>query len=374
MVQKLLLLSIFFIALFPFLAVAEENDCVYYFYGDGCKDCPQVDAFLSRLQIRYPQLQLQKLEVYFHKQNLERLQEFYTAYDIPERIQKVPTIIMPGSYFIGAESIQSLLEQRILDNTDIGCSLVQQEAVGVVGKGSPINVLETLTFARVTGSALKNTFSAGGLTLLILLLLYTTALYDIEEWLKKSFLFLGAVFLVYLLFSFGKFGWFTLPARNYFFLKVLGLVAIFLSLGIIKDFVGTLKALFNRIKDKAAVKKTLQALLSYPGVFIMGIISGLFTLAFSSETLLTLRGLFKVDIGRVVVVPLEIYYLIIFLLPLIALLLIVFFIRKQLNEFSEKKAPHDQPKIDLWKKHSFKVMNFITGIALLILGIAVLFI
>ena len=45
--------------------------------------------------------------------------------------------------------------------------------------------------------------------------------------------------------------------------------------------------------------------------------------------------------------------------PIVALLLVLFFIRKKLNEFSEKKAPKDQPRIDMWKQHTFKVTNFI---------------
>lgn len=350
-----------------------ENDCIYYFYGRGCEECSPVTDFVAQLQQRYPALDVHRFEVYYSGDNLVSLQQYYAAYRVPEEEQKVPVVFMPGSYFIGANSITSLLEGRIQDNTDANCPTLQSGAIGIIGEGAPKNVLETLTFAKVTGAALRNTFSLPALALFLLVVLYGASIPFQEHWLKKGFLLLASIYAAYLLFGVGLFSWLLGSSLAKVVLKILGLAGIFLSLVIIKDFIGTLRLLLHTLPEKPFCKKTAAVLLSYPGIFMLGFAVSLFTFRSATDVLLMLRGLFAGGVSRVVVFPLTLYYLLVFVLPLLVLVIGLYFIRLRMEQYAERKIPRDDRKTDAWKRHVRKLVNFGLGITALVLGIVLLF-
>lgn len=41
----------------------------YFFYGDGCSHCDNIKPFISEIQSRYPDLDLEQLEVYHNATN-----------------------------------------------------------------------------------------------------------------------------------------------------------------------------------------------------------------------------------------------------------------------------------------------------------------
>ena len=83
------ILSVFILLSF---VAAEENDCIYYFYGEGCEECKIVDDHLTKLEEKYPALQLERYEVYFHKDNSRLLKRYFVSY-----IGYVRNIVFKGS-------------------------------------------------------------------------------------------------------------------------------------------------------------------------------------------------------------------------------------------------------------------------------------
>src|SRR3989344_5271496 len=68
---------------FP-VAIAEEQQlgCVYYFYGKDCEDCIEAGASLLALEAKYPNLKIEKFEVYRNHDNyhdFDRLQTFQSS-------------------------------------------------------------------------------------------------------------------------------------------------------------------------------------------------------------------------------------------------------------------------------------------------------
>jgi len=353
---------------------AEEKDCLYYFYGENCAGCAPVDSHLNSLQTQYPDLQIQKFEVYFNPDNLNTLQDYFSAYKIAEEDQVLPAVFMAGSYFVGIQPIVDLLEPRIEDNTGEACpALADKEVVGLVGAGAPQNVLKTLTFSRVTGSAFANSFSISAFAILAVLFLLLITLKDRDEMMKKGFVFIAGVYAAYILFGGGLFSWFARTPASALVLKVLGLLVIIIALTQVKDFLDTLKPLLRKIHSQRWLQKMMDILLSSPGIFVLGFIVALFTLHLANDTLVMMRTLFMLDIGKVTVFPLLLYHLFLIILRPAFFVLLVYFIRQKLYLQAEKKAPHDPLNIQKWYWHYIKVFNFILAVMVILFGIGLLF-
>ena len=354
-------------------APESEHDCLYYFYGEGCEDCVNTNTYLNQLQKKYPELQVQRFEVYYNVTHFTQLEEYLTAYGVSEDARGVPAVFASETYFIGKGPITSLLEPRIKDNTDASCpSLEKNEVVGVVGKRSPYNVLQTLTFSTVTGAGLRNFFSLVGIALFVILLVIASGFPERSELRRKSLVFLGGIFLAYFLAGLGLFNWFFTPLKTNIFLKIIGLLSIVFFFILIKDFSLPLKKSLQRYTDKQWVSQLNQVVLSYPGVFLLGVLVSLFTLGQTTEMLKVLRDLFAVNIGQTVIVPVLLYYALVLVLPLIIFILLLHFILHKFQQYAEKRAPQDTHHAELWNRHLFKVLHFIFGVVILILGIVLL--
>src|SRR3989338_10052025 len=100
-VQKKKLLVVFFLVLSVISVIlasslvaaepsANSMGCVHYFYGQGCLGCDPGNQFIDQLAAKYPDLQIEKYEIYFLPENTEKLKEYFTAYSIPEASQGLP--------------------------------------------------------------------------------------------------------------------------------------------------------------------------------------------------------------------------------------------------------------------------------------------
>ncbi len=347
----------------------ENADCIYYFYGEGCPDCQEVDAFLRMLGVRRPEIQLERFEIYYNSENLHLLKEYFDTYNVPEAQRDIPVVFMRGSYFIGEQSVKSLLEDRLADNDDPGCpSAEDRNVIGIVGRGSPANVLETLKFIPVTSSALFQGITTGAL-LILALLLFSTAIMDREELLRKGLLFAAGAYAAYFFFGVGIFGWFGRSSLSLLIFKILVLASIVFSLALLQDFIASLHAMFRTIPHRWW--KTIQEkTMTLPVVLLLGFVIGLFTLPLAGGTLIAMRSVFAGGIARSAVFPLLLYYLIIMVLPLLLALGILALLRTHLEA---KAATHDH-KAEIWKRHYHKVLRFVIGIVVFIGGVILLFI
>ena len=351
---------------------AAEDACVSYFYGKDCEGCPESDRFLEDLQQKYSSLQIQDYEVYYDPSNLNLLQQYFQAYAVPEAGRSVPVVFSSNSYFIGSNAITNLLEEHIVQDAEATCPSPEAKVVvGLVGEGAPPNVLHTLTFSAVSGGALGHIFSTAMLPLLIVLLLFILTSPDQEQIFKKGLIFLLGVAVTFFLFTFGFFSWFLLPTPGWLFTRVLGVVAILLALPVLKQFFNS-RPLFKNLPDsvkKLTGKNMSRWLLSDPFLFFSGLVVSLFTLHTASSTLLVLRTLFAANIGRMVVIPMTIYYILIFLLPLLVLVFVLHSISRRLHQYSHQRGGLDRREVELWKKHHVKVFNFVLGVIIILAAV-----
>ncbi len=353
----------------------KETDCMYYFYGFDCEECPQTDVYLKQLQVRFPEIKVGMFEVYFNEGNLNLLQDYFNAYNVPPEVQGLPVVFLPQSYFIGKEAIIDLLEGRVKSNQNPSCPLLEDvNVIGVVGEGSPKDILGKLSFLSVTGSALKTAFSLGSLALLILLLVVIVAFKDKESVLKKSFLFVTGIYVAYLIFGMGFLSWLGYSGIGVYFAKIVAILAIIFSLALIKEFFITWKITFKDVHPAFIdnLKKLIAIIFSTPGCLIFGLVFGLLSFARLNKTYLLIRYLFIANISRGIALPTLLYFILVMLLLMIFFIVVIYLVKDQLEDKAEKKS-NDEKKVEIWKEHYVKLINFVLSVIILIIGIIVLF-
>ena len=363
---------------FP-VAIAEEQQlgCVYYFYGKDCEDCIEAGASLLALEAKYPNLKIEKFEVYRNHDNYQKLQSYFEAYNIEDKDRSIPVVFSKGSYLIGSKSITALLEERVKNLPDASCpdATAGQGAIGILGQGLPPNVLnsDALTFSSVTGAALQNMFVPGMLALLLILLAILSATKDKEEIIKDSAAYVAGIFLAYLLFGLGLLSFFYNAQLHYFFYKIIGFAALLFGLAGVQSFF-TAWELVAPALVRAQLREVLHYILSPLGLFVVGLIGGMFTLAGVSPSFYLLRDLFVGNFMRGIVLPLMIYYIAVAMLIFVGLAAAFHFLRSMMEHAVENQEASSYMKRERWRKHYQRVLKFSVRGTLFVLGIVLVFV
>jgi cytochrome c biogenesis protein CcdA/glutaredoxin len=99
-----ILLALFFVLLWPSSVLANPSRAagdvtIYFFWGDGCPHCAEEEPFLESLAQKYPQVKIQKYEVWYDKANQEILKNVADAMNFDPK--GVPVTIIGEKYWIG---------------------------------------------------------------------------------------------------------------------------------------------------------------------------------------------------------------------------------------------------------------------------------
>ena len=374
-----IVLALMLFLLLPIVSAVEEDelqtDCLYYFYGKECQDCDTASTSIMALQTKYPNLHLEKYEVYRNFNNFEMMQAYFEAYGIDEKSRSIPVVFFKSSYLIGSNAITSLVEENVKNNQDPSCPYLStdQVTVGILGQGQPPNVLKTLTFSLVTGQALQNMFIPGMLALLLILLAILSATKNKEEIITNTALYVGGIFIAHFLFGLGLLSFFYDSQLHYFFYKIIGFAALLFGLAGVQSFFTTWE-LVMPISVRTQVREVLKYVLSRFGIFAVGLVGGLFTLAGVSQSFYLLRDLFVGNFMRGIVLPLMIYYIAVTMLIFIGLAVVFHLLRSMMEHAVEAQEASSDAKRERWRKHYQRVLTFCVRGTLLVLGIVLVFV
>lgn len=116
-----LLLALVWVGLAVDVARAESAVTAHFFYGKGCPHCAKEMDFLDRLEDKYPQLVVEKYEIYYDLNNNILLQKV-GAY-LRADVGGVPFLVIGDKYYIGyAEGIiAEEIEARVRGCVEVGC-------------------------------------------------------------------------------------------------------------------------------------------------------------------------------------------------------------------------------------------------------------
>ncbi len=243
-----------------------------------------------------------------------------------------------------------------------------ENAIELTIEQESINQETKLTFIKLISLAFVDAVNPCALAVLTLMLI---AILTYNPKKKKNvllagFAFVCSVFIMYLIYGLIIIKFFqivqSLTSIKLLLYKILGGVAILLGVLNIKDFIsykpgsiGTEMPLFMRPK----VKKIISGITSPKGAFIVGLFVTIFLLPCTIGPYVIAGGILSAY-ETIKIIPPLLLYNIIFVLPMIAITLIVYTGISKVEDVSG------------WKDKNIKYLHLIAGIIMFLLGLAMI--
>ncbi|MEM2955030.1 MAG: hypothetical protein QW625_03730 [Candidatus Nanoarchaeia archaeon] len=229
--------------------------------------------------------------------------------------------------------------------------------------------MTTLTLPTVLGLAAADAVNPCELAVLTLALIAILTRYPRErkKILQVGFAFIAAIFIMYIIYGLILINIFhgltQIASIKLWLYKALGIIGIVLGAFNIKDFFayGAL-GMVTEVprKWRPSMKNIIASITSAKGAFITGLIVALFLTPCTMGPYIICCGLLE-PLSIIATIPWLLLYNIIFILPMIAITLIIYF------GFTTIDSVYG------WREKNLKLLHLIAGTILVIIGLALLF-
>ena len=189
-----------FILFFTSATLVEAKDAtMYFFYGEGCPHCAKEKEFLNEMEVKYPNLEIKRYEVYNNSENKDLMNTYKQKLNVTG--MGVPFTVVGDSYVYGYseiynEKIENMIREALglekisyeENNNDNKENNENEEVVPILGKINIKNislVLISIVLGLVDG------FNPCAMWVLILLI---SSLIGISD--KKRRWIIGITFLL----------------------------------------------------------------------------------------------------------------------------------------------------------------------------------
>jgi len=344
-------------------ADAEKLTCIYFFSGDGCPHCTRVEPYISQLESEYSKLEVHRFEIYNNRSNVLILNDYFNAYNIPDKQRGIPAIFISDKYLIGDKPILENLEAEIKNNYLAECPKPEGiQAIGVTGTKSPLKKLGTFSLVTIIGAAFVDSINPCAIAVLLILLASLLASGHKKKALKAGFAFSVSIYIIYFLFGIGLFSAPQISSLSYWFYKIIGILAIFIGLANIKDYFwygagGFVMEIPRRWRP--GLKIMLNSVVSPIGAFLTGFVVCFFELPCTGGPYIFILGLLAERTTMAVAIPILLLYNMFFVLPLVIITLVIYF-----GFASVERATK-------WKESNIRLLHLIAGSIMFVLGIVV---
>lgn len=345
---------------------APPTTCIYYFYGFSCHYCAKTTPYINQLQNTTPSLNVHKFEVYNNKTNAEMMESLFKYHNISAR--GVPVVFVADTYLLGLDQITGSLESEIKAHPNAKCPSSENQTAS---HKTPFNMAALLAIA---GAALIDSINPCAIAVLLILMTSLFVLGKPKLALKSGMAFIIAVYIMYFLFGLGLLAIFKevifslgggLFANISAIIKIIvGVFALLIGLANIKDFFwygGAGFIIEIPIKWRPGIKKLLSRVASPLGAFVVGLFVSAFELPCTGGPYFFVLGYLADKVTYTAIIPILLFYNIIFVAPLILLSLLLYF-----GLTSVERIEHLRQK-------NLKIVHLITGIIMLALGMLVIF-
>lgn len=342
------------------LEKCEEKYCVYFFYGQGCPHCAKVEPLINQFEGDYSDFKFYKLEIYFNSTNQDLFKDFTNRYGI-ER-PGVPIVFIGKDALIGDDQILNDLKVKLdyYTQNEPDCPLhynINEPSIHDISPEKPAN----LTILAVIGAGLADSVNPCAFAVLAFLLLYVSSIGSKKRMLKVGLVYIITVFIVYFLAGLGIFSAiqsFNITRTVY---NIAAIVLILAGLIEIKDFFWYGKGFSLAIPDKGKpLIEKYTRIASIPAAIILGLIVSLFELPCTGAVYFSILSLLANKLTLISALPWLALYNLIFVLPLLIILLVVYF-----------GIPPE--KIHNWSEGKKKIMRLVLGLVMIALGASMLF-
>jgi cytochrome c biogenesis protein CcdA/glutaredoxin len=356
-----------FLLFFSLASVSAQVDdvCVYEFYGQGCPHCGAVESHLETLEKAYPDLKIKRFEIYNNRSNLLVLQDYFETYNVPNEYRGVPIVFISDQYLVGDSPIINTLESLINAVGSAECPVIN--GINGTGEGGGKSGLEEIGFKfylTIISAAFVDSINPCAIAVLLILMGALLLAADKRRAFLTGIAFTISIYIIYFLFGLGLFSALQISGLSYWFYKIVGAIAIVIGLANIKDYFWYGAGGFV-MEIPRAWRPTLKGLLgkvtSPLGGFLMGFIVCFFELPCTGGPYLFVLGLLAERTTQLMAIPILLLYNLVFILPLIAITIILYFGYSSVGKTNE------------WKDKNIRMLHLIAGIVMLVLGLLVVF-
>jgi thiol-disulfide isomerase/thioredoxin len=345
--------AIVILILATFIANADTQVPVYYFYGEDCPHCRAQTIIIEGLEERYPEIEVHKFEITYNATNSELFNAFIHAYNPPA--VDIPAVFIGNKSLIGYELTKESLETEIAFCLQNKCpdprSLIKGKEEPDAEEKSP-----PLTMLIVTGLT-EGIINLCGFAVLIVLLASLLLVNSKIRVLSIGLTFIASILATRLLIGLGILEFYLFSGMNPFARAIVILVIV--SAGIINI------ADFWRDKATLAIPSSLKPMLrklasyaSLPGALLLGFLATLVGLPCTGY--LYLKSILDIAGVPARTILYLLLYNLFYALPLVAILAIIY----------KGTSPED---VEAWRKGKRRYMKLIAGLVMLALGTAMLF-
>lgn len=360
--MKLKSIFIFLMLLVSILSIANSTEAkdnpitLYFFYGQGCPHCAQMEVFLEDLNVKYPTLEIKRYETYFDQESRELFEKISKSYNT--EIKGVPAIFINDKFIFGFnEAIGESIEQEIKNCSENKC-INPLDKMNEVSE-TPIN---KLTIPAVISAAAVDAINPCEFAVLILLLTTILATHSRKKALLAGLAFSLAVYISYFLMGVGLYSAIHAAGITKLLYKIVSIAAILIGLFNIKDYFwyGKVFLMEVPISWRPMMKGFIRRVTSVSGAFFVGFLVSLFLLPCTSGPYIVILGLLAEIATRPYSLILLALYNLIFILPMLLITFAISF------GFTTTEQAED------WRRRKLKLLHLFAGIILLLLGISML--
>lgn len=363
--KKLLLFIILLLIGLGAVCASEEHERVdvHMFYSVGCPYCAKMELFIDDILENETSITYERYEI---NQNIKLFFELAEKYDLEMGDSvRVPVLFMHERAFVGfndeiAKQIEDYLPKciELCTLADEGSDVTQTTGPG--DSVEPETMLKKLTLPAVLSAAAVDAINPCAFAVLILLL-STIALHKNK---KKALLaglaFSLAIFISYLFMGIGLYSALRLAGFTRIFYFVVACLAVLVGLFNLKDYLWYGRWFIMEVPRlwRPRMKMLIKGVVSVPGAFFIGFAISLFLLPCTSGPYIVILGLLAQATTRNYAFMMLVIYNLVFIIPMLIITFAIFF------------GLTTTEKAEQWRTKKLKVLHLITGVIILLIGIA----
>ncbi|MBO3842346.1 MAG: cytochrome c biogenesis protein CcdA [Candidatus Brockarchaeota archaeon] len=357
----ILALTVLMLATPLIVLVAEQQAItVYYFVAEGCEHCARVEDYISRIKASYPAVVFKRFEISNNDTSIELFVALTEGFNITEESREVPAVFIGDACLIGEEEVTKNLEKLMLEYShgreyrDKAGEII----MAFIEQHPPIVTLPSLV--SVVVAAFIDSLNPCAFATIVLLITYSLQAGSSRKMLTTCGAFITGVMASYLAAGIGLLYVISIALFRSILRYIVGSAAILFSILEFKEFFYYGKGF--SLEQPGALSRILgkySETMSVGAGLLVGMAVSMVELPCTGGIYITILYLLS-KIGLTLEVFLLLFlYNLIFILPLIVILLTVYFGRSVVE-------------IDAWRIEKRRYMRLLAGILLLTVGIAII--
>jgi cytochrome c biogenesis protein CcdA len=329
---------------------------VYFFYKQSCGECQKALTFMEGFRERHLDVIIRSYDLLDNASNQQLFQQFNKRYGVP--FSPVPAVFVGEWELMDYENIELHLDDVVVQVAQNPNSTVPVQQVTI--PSLEISGTTQLTIPLVIVAGLVDGINPCAFAVMVFLLVSIMSISSKRRMLQVGLVYIGAIFIFYFLSGLGLFALVQVSGFSRIFALVAATVAFVAGALMIKDALYGGKGSWLVIpesKKDAITRYVKEATL--PATFVLGILVGMFELPCTGGIYLAIISLISQEMTIMAGLPLLLLYNILFVVPLIIILAIVYF-----------GLPPE--RLETWRTENRVIVRLAMGCLMIAIGIVVL--